>query len=186
MAMVIIFMTHSGVWYYGLTAFVLPLTMEFGWTRTEVSLGLSLSKLESGVDGPIVGWMSDRIGPRWAAILCLALSGGLLISLRFIDSLWSFYALMLLIFVLPTSPFVAMATAVARWFDRKAGRALGLYSVGAGLTGLLTPVLVWIIGNYGWRTAFTITGTMILTICIPLTFFIKNHGPEHYLSLIHI
>jgi len=179
LVMDIIYMIHSGLWYYGLSAFIIPLTQEFVWTRTEISLGISLSKVDSGIDGPIVGWMSDHIGTRWTTIFCLAISGVLFISLSLINSLWSFYALMLIIFVLPTSPFTAMATAVAQWFDRKAGTAMGLYSIGGALTGLISPVLVWIIVNYGWRTACTLAGTFIL-LCIPLSFTIKNYGPEHY------
>ena len=61
LAMDIIYMIHSGVWYYGLSAFIIPLSQEFGWTRTEISLGVSLSKVDASIDGPIITSAQDGL-----------------------------------------------------------------------------------------------------------------------------
>ena len=34
------------------------------WSATVIALGFSMNRLESGLLGPIQGWMVDRFGPR--------------------------------------------------------------------------------------------------------------------------
>ena len=44
--------------------FILPLNQEFGWSRTELSLGYSLSALFSGAFQPLIGKLIDRFSAR--------------------------------------------------------------------------------------------------------------------------
>src|SRR5688572_9548678 len=37
---------------------------EFGWSKAAISGAFSLQQLESGLLGPIQGWLIDRFGPR--------------------------------------------------------------------------------------------------------------------------
>jgi len=37
---------------------------EFGWSRTVASGAYALSRLEGGIEGPIIGWLIDRFGAR--------------------------------------------------------------------------------------------------------------------------
>src|SRR5688572_17440963 len=45
-------------------AYVVLLRQDFGWSKTAVASGYSLLRLESGLLGPIEGWLIDRFGPR--------------------------------------------------------------------------------------------------------------------------
>ncbi len=47
---------------YGL--YVVLLAAEFGWSKTVFSIAFSLQQIESGLLGPLQGWMIDRFGPR--------------------------------------------------------------------------------------------------------------------------
>ena len=40
------------------------LTDHFGWSRGAISGAFSLSRVESGILGPLQGWMIDKFGPR--------------------------------------------------------------------------------------------------------------------------
>ena len=57
-----------------LTVFVLPMSDEFGWNRTQISGATSVGAILGAVAAPVMGRVSDRIGAR--AILSF---GGLLI-----------------------------------------------------------------------------------------------------------
>lgn len=180
LAMDIIGAYQGGIWTYGIGSFINPLADEFKWTRTEISLGISISKVEAGFDGPILGWLADHIGPRWATVISLVISGSLITCLSFINSLWQFYVVMISICVLPSTSFIPMGTAVANWFNRKIGKAIGFFQIGYAFTGLFTPIVVWLIVNSGWRMAFAVAGVGLIGICAPLALVIKTHGPEHY------
>jgi len=69
--------------------------------------------------------------------------------------------------------------AVANWFDRKIGRALGIMASGFGLSGLIVPLIVYWISVYGWRGAFVIMGLGILGMGIPLSLVVRDR-PEDY------
>ena len=57
--------TNPGQFAYGaLGVFMLPLTREFGWSRTDVSLALMAFTVALALTLPLVGWMVDRHGGR--------------------------------------------------------------------------------------------------------------------------
>jgi sugar phosphate permease len=70
-------------------------------------------------------------------------------------------------------------TAVAQWFRRNVGKAIGLVACGFGAGGILIPAVVWLIDLYGWRIALIILGLGMWVLGIPLSFVIL-HKPEHY------
>jgi MFS family permease len=43
---------------------ILPLQLEFGWSRALIASGISMNLLLFGVAAPISGWLIDRFGPR--------------------------------------------------------------------------------------------------------------------------
>ena len=53
----------SGGSQYGFGMFVEPLEQEFGWTRTQINLSLSIG-LISGLLSPLIGWGVDKYGSR--------------------------------------------------------------------------------------------------------------------------
>lgn len=55
-----------GLQTYAIGPFVQPLEAEFGWSRAEIMLGVSLSILLGVVFNLAIGIAIDRLGPRWA------------------------------------------------------------------------------------------------------------------------
>ncbi|SVA48050.1 uncharacterized protein METZ01_LOCUS100904, partial [marine metagenome] len=49
----------SGINFHGFGNFIIPLSKEFGWSRTTVSAVFSLARLEAGFIGPVEGWAVD-------------------------------------------------------------------------------------------------------------------------------
>ncbi len=52
--------------------FVRPLSSEFGWTRTQLSLALALSQYSLALTAPIWGGLIDRFGPRTVVVPSLS------------------------------------------------------------------------------------------------------------------
>jgi len=76
---------------YALSAFLLPLEREFGWTRAQTSWVTTLNIFMISAWFIVGGRLNDRKGPRYAAAIgCLLYSLGFLLASR-IDSLLGFY-----------------------------------------------------------------------------------------------
>ncbi|MFO7973513.1 MAG: MFS transporter, partial [Candidatus Hydrogenedentota bacterium] len=70
-------------------------------------------------------------------------------------------------------------TNIANWFIRKRGRAMGFYTAGAGISGLLVPIVTWLLGTYHWRTVLVMMAVGMWVIGLPLAFVLR-HRPEKY------
>ena len=172
---------QGGIYFYGIGAFLKPLTEEFGGSRAAISGAVSLSRLESGILGPIAGFLVDRLGPRRMMLLGLSVMGIGYMLLSRVDSVVWFY--IVFIFGLSAgSSFgtgVAVSAAIGNWFRRKRSRALGVMMCGVGLGGLAVPLLGWLIVNFGWRWAAIGAGLIIMAFGLPLA-LIMRHRPEPY------
>ena len=68
-------MMSMGVSAYGLGVFVAPMTEELGWSRTDISLGQTLSTGVMGFLGIVIGGLVDRRGGRVLIVLGAVLAG---------------------------------------------------------------------------------------------------------------
>ena len=170
----------AGVIGYSFTAFFEPIADEFGWSYTQVSLASSVRGLEMGLFAPLIGALVDRFGSRQILFLGAILLGLGLLWLSRVQSLGAFYASFILIASgLSTCSNTAMIAAVAKWFRRKIGIAIGAMICGYGFSGFMVPVVVRLIDVYGWRLALVILGFGMFVLVLPLTLLVKRE-PEMY------
>jgi OFA family oxalate/formate antiporter-like MFS transporter len=170
----------AAVTFYGFTAFFDPLVREFGWSYTEISFAMSLRGIEMSLLAPLVGFLVDRYGPRRLALLGVIAVGLGFFVLSLTRSLWMFYGSFILIgFGGGGCSTVVLMRVVTNWFRKRVGMALGILTSGFGASGLLVPVVVWLIDAFGWREALIILGGGMLVIGVPLVFVIRD-TPEEY------
>jgi len=179
-ACVVITLYTGGVVHFGFTAVFEPIAEEFNWSYAQISLASSLRGLEMGLLAPFMGFLVDRYGPRR-----LIFGGSILICLGFltlsrVNSLAMFYlAFAFLAIGMSTCAGTVLMTAVANWFNRKAGVAIGIVACGFGLGGLLVPVVTGLIDWLEWRNAMVVAGLGMLVIVLPLSLVVR-HKPEQY------
>ena len=178
---VLAFALNSSLYFYGFSAFFLPLAQQFGVGRAALSGAFSLARLESGFFGPIEGYMVDRFGPRKLMLIGVAIFGFGFIVLSQVETLWQFYVVFILLITLGTSIGFSspILTTVANWFVQKRSLAMGIVSSGVGVGGLIIPVLGWLIVNLGWRPTAVIVGLTIWAFGMPLA-LVMRHRPEQY------
>jgi len=171
----------SGINFHGFGNFIIPLSREFGWSRTLVSGIFSVARLESGFLGPIEGWAVDRIGPRKLMVVGIPLMGIGFILLSQVRGLISF--LIVYIFGVTLGNSLGMHTpasaAVANWFKRKRGLAFGIMWSGVGIGGVLVPAIGWLVDEYGWRMASIFVGVFVASVGVPIASVMRHH-PEQY------
>lgn len=169
---------------YGFSAMFKPLSDELGFSRTATSFAASITRLEGGLEAPLVGYLTDRYGPRIFVVTGVALAGLGLIGMYWINSLLSFYLVWAVLCSTGTNISLGMPqdVAITNWFIKKRGTALGIVRVFSGLSGVIgLAIVAGLLSLYGWRTTCVIGGVVLLVAGLPLSwFFIKPHRPEYY------
>jgi len=180
LACFIISLYLGGSIFFGFTAFFEPLRKEFGWSYTQISFAASLRGLEMGFWSPIVGFLVDHFGSRKLILAGVVAVGLALVLLSLTQSLAMFYVgSVLLAFGAGGCASVVTMTVVANWFHKKVGVALGIMASGFGASGLIVPLIVWLIDVSGWRSTFFLLGLGMWILGIPLSLIIRNR-PEQY------
>lgn len=176
----VIQLLSGGLLFHAFSAYVLPLQAEFGWSRTILASAFALLRMESGMLGPLQGWLIDRYGPRRVMSIGNSLfAAGFLLFSR-IDSLTSFY-LSLALIALGSSlgGFMPIAATVIQWFSRRRSAALGLTLAGMGTGGLLVPGVVYLIQQQGWRWMAVLSALLIAIITIPASQLMRRRPEDH-------
>jgi len=164
----------------GFTAFFEPIAYEFGWSYAQISLAASLRGAEVGLLAPLVGFIIDRWGPRRIMFTGIIIIGLGLLFLSRITSLSTFYGAFALIAIgISGCSATVTMTAVANWFRKKVGIAMGIMLSGFASGGLWMPLVVELIDIFGWRPAIFILGLIIWAIGLPLSLLLR-HKPEQY------
>lgn len=170
----------GGVVFFGFTAFFQPIREELGWSYTQISLATSFRGLEMGIFAPVVGFLVSRYGPRKLFLAGMVTLGIGLIVLSRVQSLLTFYiAFLLVAFGSGGCTSVVTMTAIANWFKKRVGIAMGIMASGFGASGLLVPVIVHLIAALGWRPTLVILGAGTWLLGVPLALVVRDR-PEKY------
>jgi MFS family permease len=146
--------------------FVKPLSGQFGWSRTEVSLAFTLTALTVAAFSPLIGRMVDRAGARRVLLPCVAVYGVAFCCLSLVRTLTGFYALYVLLGIVGNGTTqLCYARVISAWFDRRRGLALAamMAGVGAGAIGI-PPLTTWLIAIRGWRETYLILGAGVFLL----------------------
>lgn len=170
----------GGLLFNSFGAYFVFLQAEFGWGRTLISGAFSMARLESGLLGPIQGWLINRLGPQMVIRIGLLLFAGGFFALSLIDSIPTFYAAFLLIAVGSSlGGFLTVNIVLANWFERSRARAMSLGAMGLSFAGLLVPVVAWSLATNGWRATAVYSGLVVLSLGLP-TAQLFRIAPEPY------
>lgn len=171
----------AGITFHGFGNFVIPLSNEFGWSRTTISTVISIGKLQSGIFGPLEGWAVDKFGPRRLMFIGIPILALGYVLLSTINTLAAFYMVYLLLITLGSNLSMGMPiiASVANWFKKRRGLAFGLAWSGVGLGGLFVPLIGWMVDQLGWRDTSLYIGISLSIIGFPIAAVMRHH-PEKY------
>ncbi len=165
-------------WMHSYGAYAVLMQEEFGWSMSVLSLAFALTRLESGLLGPLQGWLVDKFGTR----LILTV-GTIIFSIGFfvfsqVNSITTYFVAFILI-ALGSSlgGFATLMVSLVNWFDRHRSMAVAWSQIGFSLGGLSVPLVILGLEAWGWRTMAIISGCMVLFIAGPLVQMVK-HRPE--------
>lgn len=159
---------------YSFGPFIEPLQQEFGWSRAQISSGIMIASIVSAVFCVPIGILVDKVGPRRLALIgILAMCGSvaLLSTATGTKTNWFLLWVGTAIGTLWIQATV-WTSAVNSRFEASRGLALAITLSGASISATVFPLAAtWLIGEYGWRTAFqTLSGCWLLLV-FPIMFF---------------
>ena len=174
-----------GTAQFAFGVFILPLEDEFGWSRTQINVSLTLAAF-MGVLSPFAGRFMDRYGARpvMAVSLVLIIAGFLLRAVM--TELWQFYAFSALIFAgTPGASMLPTGRLVGLWFATTRGRMMGIVTAGNNFGGMVAvPLTAAAIAFGGWRWGFAGVGFLLIGILILVLFVIRDR-PEDVEKEVH-
>lgn len=186
---------HRGWWVAGVTFLTLisaaafrsttspmlmPLEMEFGWTRSLTSSALSLNLVFYGLTAPFAATLMQRFGVRRIVALALGLvatGSGLTVWMTEPWQLLLYWG----VFVGFGTGCLALvfASIVAnRWFHKHRGLVTGIFSA-AYATGQLVflPLITNLTDGVGWRAGALVVAAFSLSI-VPIFWYVYREHPR--------
>ena len=170
----------AGILIHGFSVFFLPLKRDLAVSSAAVSLIYAAARLEGGAEGPLVGFLIDRWGPRKMMLAGVTLAGTGFLFLSLVQSFWQFFFVYIFIISLGFNAgfFHPVYAAVNSWFVRHRGKGFAITGAAASIGGmLLAPLLSSLIVSFGWRTGAVIAGLILLAVGLPSALPIRRN-PE--------
>ena len=174
-------MAMSGaLMFHAFGAYVVLLQEDFGWSRTTLAIAFALQRVESGLLGPIDGWLVDRFGPRRMMLTGVVIFGAGFMLLSVTNGLPMFYLAFLVLAVgAALGSFLPASVAVVNWFLRRRATALAIMMLGLAAGGLVQPLVAGGMETLGWRTMAFLSGVIVIAAGLPLAALLRHHPEEH-------
>ncbi len=166
-------------WVQSYGAYAVIFNREFGWSMTLLASAYTLTRIESGLLGPLQGWMADRYGPRLVISIGLLMYGIGLICLTLVEIISIYFFAVIIISVgISLGGYQTLMVAIVNWFQRHRTKAIALTQLGHSLGGLSIPMLAYGLEEFGWRTIALTSGFTAIFLGIPLVQNIRHRPQE--------
>lgn len=155
-----------------------------GWSRSAITLAVTLGGLLGGFLSPMFGRLADRHGPRLLSSLGIIVTIAALVGIGFSGTIG--LALFYVSYVLGRSTsqntmtgVIARTTAV-NWFRRKRGRAIGITSMAVPLGGAAMIPVAQLLMDTGltWSQVYYVFAAFMLVFLLPVAALVLRRRPE--------
>lgn len=164
--------------------FLKPMSEEYGWSRSVISVCASINMFVYSVGAVFVGRLIDRIAPRWiitTGAMVLSIS---LVLTAFVETPLQFYLVYGLLCGAGASGMSVVVgnSSVGKWFHRRRGMAIGITTMGISFgTMALTPFAGYVVKGYSWQAGFIFLGVITFLVGVSLSqLLLRRTSPEAY------
>jgi MFS transporter, ACS family, D-galactonate transporter len=138
------------------------LSKEFGITNESKGLILGAFFWTYALFQLPSGWFVDKVGPRVSYAVAVIWWSVFTAATAIAKGFTSLFGFRLLLGIGEAPAYPTNAKAVAEWFPKsERAFATSIYDSGARAGSVAAfPLCTWVIGSYGWRTSFVVTGAI--------------------------
>ncbi|MDB6013762.1 MAG: major facilitator superfamily 1 [Gammaproteobacteria bacterium] len=161
--------------------FLQPVSRELGWGAAIYPQSALVAGAAGALAGPFVGMALDRFGIKPVMLAGLLTWSAALFALSWLNG--SQVQLLSLSIVMGVTASacgpIALAKAIAGWFDRHRGLAMGivLSAAPALATAIMVLVAGWLISAHGWRFSYRVLAITSACIAVPVTLLFMYEPP---------
>jgi OFA family oxalate/formate antiporter-like MFS transporter len=162
---------------YAWSVFRIPLTKEFGWTISEVTLTFLISWFFLGCNAFLGGLWMKRVGPRVVAtVAALLWGGGVFLASFSAHKLWWLYLTYGVIGGTGLGlGYIVPITVLVKWFPDRRGFITGIAVAGFGAGSLFSaPAAGWLMRHVGLMPTFAYLGIAYGIIAVAAGSFMQN------------
>jgi MFS family permease len=161
---------------FALPVLLVPIAAATGWSRTGISLAMTIGFLAMAFGSIAWGTFTDRFGPRVAVLTGSCLLAVSLALASFSRSLFEFqFVFGLLVGIATSAIFAPMMATVTGWFDTQRSLAVSLVSAGMGMAPMtMSPIAGWLVSHHDWRATLLIIAAIAAVIMIPTSLLVRR------------
>ena len=160
--------------------FITPVMNEFGWSRTDATLFMSIQPWVAALCTPLAGKLISKYNPRWIMTASVLVFGLANLACAWFTAPWQWNIYGVLYGA--SSAFwmyIATPTMVNRWFAKSNGTVIGVIGVMVSLFGaIMSPIINGWIASMGWQTARIICSVIVIVVGGGLTAALLRESPE--------
>jgi predicted MFS family arabinose efflux permease len=161
-------------------AFIVPWENDFNTSRSTISLLVTFSLIIYGISQPVIGKMIDKWGVRNILSFSTLIVGLSAVLTFFVTDPWQVFILYGIVASIGFggASGVTATVAVANWFQKKKGLALGVITSGMSSGQLVfVPLSLFLINRIGWEWTVLALGIFLSAIAFPLLFIFLRTFP---------
>lgn len=160
--------------------FATEILKETGFATSAYFLAGTISSVICIFTGPIAGKLLRGKYMRPTFFICVV---GTLVSYAcygFCHSLWQFYLVGALVGIFAMGcGTIPVSVLITNWFEKNRGLMISIAMMGISIGGtVLSPLLSWLIVEFGWRNAYFILSALSLIVLVPIGLFVVRRTPQ--------
>ena len=160
--------------------FATEILKETGFATSAYFLAGTISSVICIFTGPIAGKLLRGKYMRPTFFICVV---GTLVSYAcygFCHSLWQFYLVGALVGIFAMGcGTIPVSVLITNWFEKNRGLMISIAMMGISIGGtVLSPLLSWLLVEFGWRYAYFILCALSLIVLVPIALFVVRRAPQ--------
>ncbi|MFC4734991.1 OFA family MFS transporter [Bacillus daqingensis] len=171
---------------YAWSVFTNPLSEQFGWSLSAISMTFSIAIVFLGLSAAFMGHFVEKYGPRISGLVSASFFGAGLIGAGFAVQAESLYLLYFTYGALGGIGlgvgYITPVSTLVKWFPDRRGLATGLAIMGFGFAAMIaSPIMASLIDSVGIASTFFILGTAYFVIMFASSLYLER-PPEGYMK----
>ena len=175
-------MMQAGLSVYAGGVFLVPMTEEFDWSRTDFTLAQTVGQVVTGAVGFFIGAHVDRHGGRRLMIVGATIMAATLLAISQVEELWQWLLLRGLLFMAGAALMgnLVVNVTLSKWFVDFRGRAIGFGAIGFSAGGIfIAPPLTAFVDEFGWRAGWQLLAIVVLVVVYPIALLMRRQPEDH-------
>ncbi|MDA0270958.1 MAG: MFS transporter [Chloroflexi bacterium] len=175
-------MISAGAQTYVAGIFLVPMTEEMDWTRSDFTLAQTVGRFLTAFAGIFIGTLVDRGYARRLMFGGATIIGSAILATSFVTELWQYIFLRGVVLVIGAAMVgnLVVNVTLSKWWVERRGRMVGFSSMGVSAAGVFLPlILTPIVDEFGWRMGWRVLAIIAWALLYPAAAVMRG-TPEQY------